>query len=457
MSENIREIVFDCLLETDVHERKSHLVMREVLDKYDYLDNTDKNFIKRVFEGTIQKRITLDYALNRMMEKPLEKNKIEIIEILRMGAYQVLFMDRVPDSAACDEAVKLTKKRSRSELSGFVNGVLRAVSREKAKILSFDDIDDDISGLSVKYSMPEWIVRMLNKEQKQGEALINALAEQRPTVVRITDAKKTEELLKNWEETGIAHKKSENIPNVFEVSNFHGMGELPGFAEGLLYVQDESSMLSIRKAVEVFLERFGDENKESNPATESALEKKIGEANLTGLKILDTCAAPGGKSVYIAELLNGMGEIISLDVSEDKVSLLRENMERLGHKNVSCSVWDATVFNPEFENKFDIVICDVPCSGLGVISRKSDLKYRVTNESMISLCELQKQIADNAKKYVKKNGILLYSTCTIHKAENEKTAKYICSGGGYELICEKQLLPNLDNTDGFYFAVLIRK
>lgn len=435
MSENIREIVFDCLVETDINEKKSHLVMRDVLDKYDYLDNVDKNFIKKLFEGTVQKRITLDYALNFVMKKPLEKNKPEVIEILRMGAYQILFMDRVPDSAACDEAVKLLKKRSRPELSGFVNASLRSVSRMKDSILAFDSIEDEAKRWSVKYSVPEWIVRMLNKEQKKGEALIASFDRERPTFVRIVKKERESLITKEWEKAGVSFEKSNRFDCVYKVSDFHGINELFGFDTGDLYIQDESSMISVSSAFK---------------------EGYISEDKFEKLRVLDMCAAPGGKSVYTSELLKGKGSILSLDVSEQKVSLLKDNIERLSIANMECDVWDATIKNESFVDGFDLVICDVPCSGLGVMARKSDIKYRISNESMISLCQLQKAIVDNALLYVKKGGILLYSTCTMHKAENEKMVKYIVNNGDYVLLEDKQLIPSEDDTDGFYFAVLKR-
>ena len=427
MSENIREIVFDCLLKVDEEGHKSHLVIREVLDKYDYLDNTDKNFIKRLFEGTIQKRITLDHVINRYSSKPVEKCKSAVKEILRMGAYQILYMDRVPDSAVCDEAVKLCIKRSRKEFSGFVNAVLRKLSREKENALCFDDIADNTLRLSVKYSLPEWLVRMLTKEQKNGEELIASLEKERPTTVRITDD--PEGVLKAWEKAGLSFAKRPEIENVYDISGFHGMESVPGFLEGKIYVQDLSSMISVKKAYEGF------EDAEN---------------------VLDICAAPGGKSMYMAQLLKGKGHITSCDISDEKVDLIRKNAERLNYKNIDFVKNDATIYNEAFKDSFDIVIADVPCSGLGVISRKSDIKYRMSNELMADIVALQKEIADNVKLYVKKGGVLLYSTCTIHKAENERIVKYITKDETFVLEEDKQFLPNVDDTDGFYYARLRR-
>ena len=428
MSENVREIVFDALMLIDEEGRKSHLVVREVLNKYDYLDNADKNFIKRLTEGTVQKRITLDYVLDGFAERKMAKCKPAVREILRMAAYQILFMERVPDSAACDEAVKLCNKRSRKELSGFVNAVLRKVSENKDRALIFDDIEDPVIKLSVKYSLPEELVRLLTKEYDDGEALIAALSLERPTVVRIVDPSETDKIENAWKEKGISFVKSPIIENAYRLEGFHGAGELPGFDEGLVYIQDESSMLCVRTALE---------DAPPDPV------------------ILDLCAAPGGKSVYMAELLKGRGSIRSFDVSEEKVALLKMNMERLQFENVTCEVNDASLRREDLMESADIVVADVPCSGIGVISRKSDIKYNITNEGMAELCALQKKIALNAADCVKPGGLLVYSTCTLHKAENERTVRYILKNRPeFSLETERTLRPDRDDTDGFFVARL---
>ena len=167
MSENIREIVLDTLIANETENKKSHLLIRDVLDKYDYLDSRDKAFFKRLCEGTILYKITLDYVLNKLSQKPMEKCKPVVRNILRMSAYQILFMDKVPDSAACDEAVKLVKKKHYEQFGPFVNGVLRNLVKSKESALDFEDIEDKELRLSVKYSMPLWIVKMFVKEQKE--------------------------------------------------------------------------------------------------------------------------------------------------------------------------------------------------------------------------------------------------------------------------------------------------
>ena len=428
---NLRVIVFDSLMECLKNGRKSHILIKDVLDKYDYLDNTDKNFIKKLFEGTIEKMITLDHVLDECSSKPMSKCKFEIKLILEMAAYQILFMDRVPDSAACDEAVKLCKKKSREELSGFVNGVLRALVRRKDELLKFDSIEPLSTRMSVKYSVPEWIVSMMIKEivgkdPVKADKFFKALTDKRPTVVRITDKDKESDILSKWDEKKINYVKSEKSERVYRLCDHGSVSEIPGFGEGLLYIQDESSMMAVKEAVSFC----------PNAKT-----------------MLDLCSAPGGKGIYALELLGRDAEGILADVSEEKVALINDNLQRLNIKNATSVINDATILKEEFIDRFDMVIADVPCSGLGVISRKSDLKYNISNEGMAEICKLQKEIIDKAMGYVKKEGILLYSTCTLHKAENEKMRAYILDKGEFELLSEKRLCPDSDDTDGFFFAV----
>lgn len=432
---NLRVIVFDSLIECLKNGRKSHILIKDVLDKYDYLDNTDKNFIKKLFEGTVEKMITLDHVLDECSSKPMSKCKFEIKIILEMAAYQILFMDRVPDSAACDEAVKLCKKKSREELSGFVNAVLRSVASKKAELLGFDTVEPLSRRMSVKYSVPEWIVSMMIKEivgkdPLRADTFFKALTDKRPTVVRITDKEKESDILLKWDEKKINYVKSKNLDRVYRLFDHGSVSEIPGFSEGLLYIQDESSMFAVKEAVS-----FCKEAK----------------------SVLDLCSAPGGKGIYALELLGAQAQGILADVSEEKTALINDNLSRLKVKNATCVVNDATVLNEGFLDRFDLVIADVPCSGLGVISRKSDLKYNISNEGMAEICKLQKNIVDTAVRYVKKDGIFLYSTCTLHKAENEKMRAYVLDKGGFELLSEKRLCPDSDDTDGFFFAVFKKK
>lgn len=446
MSINTREIIVNMLYTLDTEDKKSHLLIRDVLAKYDYLDIRDKAFIKRVTQGTISSTITLDYIIDTVSSKPIAKCKPMIRAILRMSTYQIVYMDKVPDSAACDEAVKLCRKLSFAEFCPFVNGVLRTVSVKKQELCDFETIEDRVKRLSIKHSMPEWIVKMLQKEQKDTEALLAGLGRIRPTSVRFTDTTFVDETLEKWKQSEINFEKSTLVEDAYLIDGFEGMETVPGFLEGYFIVQDESSMLSAL-----------------------ATGVKNGDA----LSVIDVCAAPGGKSCAVASIMKPNGHVRSFDVSELKVSLIDENISRLKLSNIDARVKDATEFDPDLEKSADIVIADVPCSGLGVIARKHDLKYKVTNEMMKDICLLQKDIINNVWKYVKPGGVLIYSTCTIHKAENEKMVRYILenlpfkgdslkqyipSAFAKERDCDYaiQFLPNTDGTDGFFVARFIR-
>ncbi|MBO4679692.1 MAG: 16S rRNA (cytosine(967)-C(5))-methyltransferase RsmB [Lachnospiraceae bacterium] len=446
MSVNTREIILDILLELEKKESKSHLLIRDVLLKYDYLDARDKGLIKRISEGTVFKKITLDFVLDKYSKKPMSKCKPEVAAILRMSLYQILFMDKIPDNAVCDEAVKLCRKKSFETFCPFVNGILRNVCRDKESALSFDDIEDRVQRISVTYSCPEWIVKMLLKEQDDGESLIKALSDIRPTFVKILRHEDAAGLLKDWDGAGIEYRESRYIEDAYSLEGFEGMESVPGFSDGKFLIQDESSMISASCA---------------------------GVSEGDDLRILDVCAAPGGKSSYVASRMFPHGEVVSCDVSDYKVSMISENAERMGLTNLKPTLQDATEFNKEFEGAFDIVIADVPCSGLGVMSRKSDIKYKISNEAMKDICDLQKAIVSNVSKYVKSGGVMIYSTCTIHKAENEKMVKFITDNLGLKedslkpfvpFLFDKprksdshiQLRPDVDGTDGFFVARFVK-
>lgn len=446
MSVNIREIVFDALLCLETKELKSHLLIREVLEKYDYLDIRDKALIKRIYEGTLSFLITLDYVLDKLSKKPVSKLKPEIRVILRMSAYQILFMDKIPDNAVCDEAVKLCRRKSFESFCPFVNAILRNLCKNKSECLDFENISDKAKRLSIKYSCPEWIVRMFIKEQKDAEGLLSKLCLNRPTTVRIINAANKEKVLNAWKASGVLCSESRYIPDAYLLENFEGIANLYGYEEGDFYVQDESSMLAAMAA--------GTKDKD--------------------LTVFDVCAAPGGKSTFVAASMNGKGHVYSFDVSDTKVSLIEENVERCRLSNVSVNICDATEFHEEYVNKADVLLADVPCSGLGIMARKSDIKYNISNEGMKDICELQKKIVKNVSEYIKPGGVLIYSTCTIHKAENEKMVKFILENLPFEADslkpyvpalfsvereCENaiQLLPHVDGTDGFFVARFIKK
>lgn len=429
MAENAREIVLDTLLEIERNKVFSNQLLKSVLDKYDYLDIQDKRFIKRLTEGCIERRIELDYYLNQYSSVPVNKMKPLIRCLMRMGVYQIVYMDKIPDAAACNEAVKLAIKRKFVNLKGFVNGVLRKISRNKEN-LPLPQEYNSLEYLSVKYSMPEWIVEMWLKEygKEDTEVLLKALAGIHPVSVRFSTRvpkEQREEYVTAWKEQGVIAKQSEVVPYVYTLEAVDGISGLKGFEEGVFTVQDISSVMCVEAAG----------LKETDVA-------------------MDICAAPGGKTMLAAEKCS---KVLARDLSEKKVDLIVENIERMGLANkVETESWDATVADDTKKECADVLFMDVPCSGLGVMGKKRDIKYHVTEETLESLVELQKQIVTSSWQYVKKGGVLMYSTCTIHRKENQEMSRFICEKFPFVLEEEKQILPGFMEADGFYFAKLRR-
>ena len=443
---NIREIILDILLELEKTDGYSNLLLADVLEKYDYLMPKEKAFIKRVTEGTIERKIQIDYVLDTVSKVPVKKMKPFIRALLRMSVYQILFMENVPDAAVCNEAVKLAGKRKFKSLQGYVNGVLRNVSRQKDALAYPDREKDEAAYLSVMYSMPLWLVsHFLNRYDKTvAETIFRDFLERKPVTLRIEENvsdKEKEDLIKQWEESGMVVHSHPYLSYAMQIEKAEGIRHLPGYDEGLFTVQDVSSMLVIEAA---------------------DIQK--------GQTVIDLCASPGGKSLHAASKLAGTGKVLSFDVSQKKLTRMEENRQRMHMENMETAVNDACIYREELAGLADVVIADVPCSGLGVIGKKPDIKYHVTEQSLEEVAALQKEILKNAAAYVKPGGILMYSTCTINPEENEKQVEWICKT--FPFTCESmgsslpetlqkqaetgmvQLLPGVHETDGFFFAKL---
>jgi 16S rRNA (cytosine967-C5)-methyltransferase len=422
-SVNVRALALDCLIEIMEQDKYSHLVLREVLDKYAYLEKQERAFLTRLVEGTIERLLQMDDIIDTCSKVKVKKMKPLIRNLLRMSVYQIYYMDSVPDSAVCNEAVKLARKRGFSQLSGFVNGVLRSIARNRQP-LTYPD-------LSRRYSVPEWIISQWEKQfgSEKTEAILKHFEGKAPITIRVNTEKNTpEELLIELREQGIAVSPVGVLPYALTIDHFDSIQRLPAFAEGKFYVQDLSSMM----------------------VAETAIPKEDDY-------IIDVCAAPGGKSTHLAEMLHGTGHVEARDLTDYKVGLIQENIDRHGLSNMSARRQDATVFDPESLEKADILICDLPCSGLGVIGRKKDIRYKMTPEKEKELCSLQRAILDTVYAYVKKGGSLIYSTCTIHEAENEENVRwFVQQHPEFTVISMKQLLPGDVGADGFFIAKLVR-
>lgn len=400
---NTRELVTEMLQEIYAGKEYSHILIKNVLDKYDYLNENDKAFMKRLTEGTLERGIQIDYVLNSFSSVPVNKMKPFIRSLMRMSVYQILFMDKVPDSAACNEAVKLAQKRKFGPLKGFVNGVLRSIARGKDSITYPDIEKDPLQYLSICYSMPKLIVEMVTKDYgiEHAEEIFTGMQADRSICIRIqeniTEAERRE-VLSEWESRGVEVTKHAWLPYAYLLRNTEKLDKMTGFEKGLYTVQDISSML----VCEIAGIREND-------------------------RIMDVCAAPGGKTLHAACKLNHTGQVEARDVSDYKTNLIEENRKRLHADNVTVKVFDATQKDETAVGMADVLLLDIPCSGLGVIGKKPDIRYRLTEESFHTLEQLQRQIADIVWEYVKPGGTLIYSTCTIRKKENEEMVQYLIS------------------------------
>lgn len=451
-SVNLRAVVLDILMEVNEKGAYSHVTLHNALMKFQYLDKNERAFITRLTQGTIEKLIYLDYVIDSFSKVSVQKMKPVIRNILRMSVYQILFMDGVPESAACNEAVKLAAKRGFQTLKAFVNGVLRNVVRDREKWSSPDFAqlagDDEISMFHLKYSMPEWILLKWQKEYGTDRLvkILEAFEEESSTYVRCNTLKKTEEeIITSLKKQGVSADKVLEIPGALKISGYNYIAGLDAFKEGLINVQDISSML-------VGLAAAPKEND----------------------RIIDVCAAPGGKSVHAALMLKGSGLVESRDISGMKVTLMKQTAERMGLANMRVEVRDALNLYEEDIESADIVLADLPCSGLGIMGRKPDIKYKMTPQKQKELVRLQREILSVVAKYVKKGGRLVFSTCTINREENEENREWI--GETLALVPEEietviperflvddvsrktakegylQLLPGVHGTDGFFVA-----
>ena len=434
---NIRELVLEILMQVTREGEYSHLVIRSVLEKYQYLEKQERAFLTRVSEGTLEHMIELDYIINQFSKVKVNKMKPVIRNIMRMSVYQLKYMDSVPASAACNEAVKLAKRKGFSSLSGFVNGVLRNIARNLDQITYPKEEEDPVQFLSVCYSMPEWIVTKWIRDygMEQTKETLSAFLTDAPIMIRTNCTKISpdalEERLKSEYVTvkKVTFEDAKELDYAFLISDFDYLNALPSFREGLFYVQDISSMMVAEYA-----------------------DPKEGDV------VVDVCAAPGGKSIHIAEKLNGTGMVFARDLTEYKVSLIEENIARHQLANIKAQQQDALVLDESMIGKADIVVADLPCSGLGVMRKKTDIKYKMDETKQKDLEKLQREMLAVVQKYVRAGGTLLYSTCTINRGENEENAAWFLKEyPEFELVKSKQFFPKKEYGDGFFLAKFIRK
>jgi 16S rRNA (cytosine967-C5)-methyltransferase len=439
---NVRETAMDLLESIEKNQSYSNLLLHHSIEK-NQLPKKDIGLLTELTYGTLQRRLALDYFL-----KPFIKNtkKLEswVLHLLRLTLYQMVYLDKIPDRAAIFEAVEIAKKRGHKGIASLVNGVLRSIQREG--LPSLEEIVDPIERLSIETSHPEWLVKRwvsqfgFARTEEMVEMNVTApLQTARVNLTKIT----RDDCIALLEEESFQIEKSPIIPEAIR-SLKGNLANSQAFKQGYLTIQDESSML-----------------------VSYALGVKEHE------KVLDACAAPGGKSTHIAEKMDNNGEVISLDLHEHKVKLINDNARRLGLKTIQTFAMDARISGEKFsQESFDRILLDAPCSGLGVMRRKPDLKYTKHEEDINRLSGIQHNLLTAVAPLLKKGGILVYSTCTVDKEENEKTVQLFLQENpqfegddlfknrmpeavqplitGFEL----QIFPQDFGSDGFYMAVL---
>ena len=443
---NPREIALKILVDIDNENAYSNIQINKKMNKD--MDIRDQNLVREIVYGIIENKLYIDYIICNASKVKLKKIHPNILEILRIGIYQILFMDKIPNSAAVNESVKLAKKYGHKGTIGYINGVLRAIIRNTEKF-TYIDRTDKINYLSIKYSHPKWMVERWVKEfgVEFTETLCMANNETPSLNIRVNTLKINKiDLILKLKNRGIKLTEGLYAKDCLIAEDAHNITSLKEFEDGLFTIQDESSML----AAQIM-----------NPKEDSI--------------ILDVCSAPGGKSTHIAQLINNKGMIISRDIFEHKLKLILENSNRLGIDIIEVENHDALKRDANLIGKIDYLLLDAPCSGLGLIRRKPEIKWNRIEDNISALSKLQYDIIINVKDYVKLGGTLVYSTCTIEKDENINLIdRFIEENPEFKLVSIEdrfeykenlntlkegyiQLFPNIHNTDGFFIAKMVKE
>lgn len=451
--DQIREIALNILVK--IHRKKNHIniILNEILEK-EKINIRDAALINEITYGVVRNRNKLDWIISQFSKKDFDRTPVWIKNILRMAVYQLLFLERIPDYAVCNESVQLAKKYGNSKLAKFVNGILRNINQNKDSIYWPDKDKEPALYISIVYSHPYWIIeRWLERFGFENTIKICEANNKIPPLVIRTNTLKMcrSDLKKALEEKNISVKEGIFAPEALYIKGLPNITKFPAYQEGLFQIQDEASML-----VSCLV----------NPLPEEL--------------VIDVCSAPGGKTTHLAQLMNNQGTILALDVNQERLSMVEENCQRLGIDIVKTLQNDATKLNLDFLGKADKVLADVPCSGLGVLRRKPDLKWQPFNTDRFrKLSRLQLQMLSTASKYVKIGGKLIYSTCSTEPEENEEIVqKFLAKNPNFELedltdfIKERglkvyksdqnkylQTYPGLSDPDldGFFMAKMRRK
>ncbi len=464
---NVRALALQVVMQTLEEGKYCDKVLHRVLEDHAELPKQDRAFLTRLSEGTVERCIELDYIIGQFSKIPVNKMKPVIRCILRLAVYQFMYMDQVPNRAACDEAVKLVMKRHMQGLRGFVNGVLRNIERHIGEI-AYPKRQNFEEYASVRYSMPTWIIQYFLQEYSRDmveEILKSYLVREHATSVRCNQflgrentetidsvamgeasvsRNQKQEIIHSLQSQEVRVEPGYLMPEALRISGYDRIEGLEVFRQGKIQVQAESSMV-------------------------------VGAVSgiRPGQTVLDVCAAPGGKSIHAADLLQGQGIVLSCDLSESKVYRIQENMERAGVEHCELYKQDARILRKDWIGTVDVLIADLPCSGLGVLGKKCDIKYHTKREDVNTLAALQREILQTASRYVRPGGVMLYSTCTIGSVENEQNVRWIEEYLPFHLESVEAQLPEplqgrtgaegflqilpVDHTDGFFIAKFRRE
>lgn len=440
MPGNAREVALLTLSACEKQGAWSDLALKKNI-KDAALDSRDAALATKLCFGVLQNRILCDFYIQKFSTVPIHRIENRVLNALRLGVYQMAFLTKVPHSAAVNESVELARKHSKNPRSpGLVNGILRAVARNADRLPLIEEKDPAVY-LSIRYSHPVWLVRtflsMLGAEET--ERLLAADNGEPPTVAQVNTVKATkEEVLASLTAQGVAAQPHPWLPDCLTLTGGGDLERLKAFQDGLLYVQDAAAKLAV-----------------------------LASGARPGMKVLDACAAPGGKSFGAAIAMKDRGEVVSCDIHPHKKKLIDGGAQRLGLTCVRSAVLDAKAMREEFRGAFDLVIADVPCSGLGIIRKKPDIRYK-DPEPLEGLPAVQAAILDNVGEYVKPGGTLLYCTCTLLDRENgEIVERFLSKHVDYSLGSfalpgpagraesgQLTLWPHVHGTDGFYIAKL---
>ncbi len=431
---NGREAALLVLLQIWEEQAYTAIALNRVL-RQAKLAEPDRRFATELANGAVKARGTLDFILGRLVDRPIQKLEPAIRYILHLGLYQIFYLDRIPDSAACNESVNLAKKFSHKGTDKFVNGVLRSSIRQKEVL--WEEIRKDVS---LRLCHPQWLVRRWRKlfGEEETETLCRWDNEPASLCLRVnTQMTARDSLLQDLRETGCEGEVSLWCPDGIVITRSPGLPALLQTFPHSFYVQDESSML---------------------PAL--ILQPEAGE------QILDMCAAPGGKTTHIAALMENKGRVTACDIYPHKLKLIEENAKRLKLDSIKTELQDGTVLREEWIEKFDRVLVDAPCSGLGVLRRRAEARWTKKEKDLREFPALQQRILENAGRYVKTGGFLVYSTCTLEASENGKQIETFLQNhrewkqSGFvhprskKMVKELQLYPQRDGVDGFYLTLL---